>query len=55
MNELTCPGCGHEFTAEDYDCGNCPKCGEYHYYWDDDWDDANDCDGGSRGFYWENN
>jgi Zn finger protein HypA/HybF involved in hydrogenase expression len=52
MNELTCPKCNHVFLVEDYDHGECPNCGEAHYYWDDGWNyETEECV--NEGFYWE--
>jgi predicted RNA-binding Zn-ribbon protein involved in translation (DUF1610 family) len=52
MTETECIGCGHQFEAEDYSFGDCPNCGEYQYYWDDDWSEDND-EYYFEGFYWE--
>lgn len=52
MNELKCPKCEHTFLVEDYDSGDCPNCGETHYYWDDGWDYVKEeCN--NEGFYWD--
>jgi Zn finger protein HypA/HybF involved in hydrogenase expression len=34
-HELECPECHHKFIInEDYESGDCPKCGKAHFYWD---------------------
>ena len=33
MNELKCPKCDHTFFVDDFDSGDCPNCGDAHYYW----------------------
>jgi len=54
MNEIKCPNCGHIFLVGDYDSGDCPNCGQQHYYWDDGWDyDNEECN--NEGFYWDIN
>lgn len=38
---VTCPFCNHEFVACEWECGECPECGE-EYSWDssgDPWTD----------------
>jgi Zn finger protein HypA/HybF involved in hydrogenase expression len=52
MEEIKCPKCSHEFEVEDYTSGDCPNCGESHYYWDDDWNYETE-EEGFPGFYWE--
>ena len=35
VHELECNVCHHEFQLdEDYQSGDCPKCGVGHYFWD---------------------
>jgi Zn finger protein HypA/HybF involved in hydrogenase expression len=52
MNELECPVCKHKFSVEDYDFGDCPKCGKAEYYWDYVLDEET-CEEYFAGFYWE--
>lgn len=56
LHDLECPKCHHCFGEdEDYLTGDCPKCGEGHYYWD--YSLVEDDDGSLEeyfyGYYWE--
>ena len=33
-HDITCPFCEHEFTAMEWDDGECPKCGEKFYWYE---------------------
>jgi hypothetical protein len=52
MEEIMCPHCFNEFKVEEYSFGECPKCHEMEYSWEEYWDE-DDPDGGSMGFEWE--
>ena len=54
-HELECPKCNHKFfISEDYQVGDCPNCGNAHYYWDYVLDEET-YEEFFSGYYWEDN